>query len=346
MSMPKIVEGRECEQHVFTAPEEVCRACQRRLRVVQRRGRHVQRFDGLHLLVMRDKRCSGRDCPGYGVIYRPPEELTFALKKDIFGLDIVLEIGELRLRANLPFSEIHKRLLERRLVIAERTVCDIFERFLALMDCRNAENPAVRERLRAQGGMIVLIDGVQFDDHSPVLYVVTDLISHTTLFAERHEVRSEVALRPLLERVKAMEVPIVAFVTDKEKGLVPAIHGVFPDVPHQLCQLHFVKRCAEPLEKPLTQLGSEVARAAEKLRALRRKLDSGDVKPVPSPAERQAASELLLAAHGASKVAGRAPFDPTALKRHARLLAVADAAALAAAKKGGPGPSSIESPGP
>ena len=345
MSMPKMPEGRECVQHVFTATEKVCRACRRRLRVVQRRGRHVQSFDELHLLVMRDKRCRGRDCPGYRVIYRPAEELAFALKKDIFGLDVVLEIGELRLRQSLSFREIHRRLVDRGLPIAERTVGDIFERFLALMDCRNAESAEVRERLRAQGGMIVLIDGVQFDEHSPVLYVVTDVTSHTTLFAERHAIRSAEALRPLLERLKAMEVPIVAFVTDKETGLVPAIHAVFPDVPHQFCQLHFIKRCAEPLEKPLTQLGSEVARAAEKLRELRRKLGSDAPKPAPSPAEREVAGELLLAAHAASKVAGRAPFDPTALKRHVRLLAVGEAAASAAKKKGGPGPSSIGSPG-
>lgn len=343
MSMPKAPEGSEWVQHVFTAPQKLCRCCEKRLRVTQRRGRHVQKFDGLHLLVMRDKRCAGRDCPGRKVVYRPPEELKFALKKDIFGLDVVLEIGELRLRGNLSFSEIHKRLLDRGLSISERTVSDIFERFLALMNCRNAESPAVRKRLSAQGGMIVLIDGVQFDDHSPVLYVVTDVISHTTLFAERHEIRSAEALRPLLERLKAMDVPILAFVTDKEKGLVPAIHAVFPDVPHQFCQPHFIKRCAEPLEKPLTVLGTEVARAAEKLRALRRKLDNGDFKPAPSPAEREVASELLLAAHAASKVAGRAPFAPPPLKRHERLLAVAEAATQAAAKKGGPGPSSSRS---
>ena len=344
MSMPKTPEGSECVQHVFTAPQKMCRSCKKQLRVTQRRGRHVRRFDGLHVLVMRDKRCAGRDCPGSKVIYRPPEEFTFALKKDIFGLDVVLEIGELRLRGNLSFSEIHKRLEARGLPVAERTVCDIFERFLALMDCRNAESPEVGERLRLQGGMIVLIDGVQFDEHSPVLYVVTDVISHTTLFAERHAIRSAEALHPLLERLKAMDVPILAFVTDKEKGLVPAVHAAFPDVPHQFCQLHFIKRCAEPLEKPLIELGTEVSRAAEKLRALRRQIDSGKLEPVASAAEREAAGELLLAAHAASKVSGRAPFDPAALKRHARLLAVAETAALAAAKKGGLGPCSPGSP--
>jgi len=31
-------------------------------------------------------------------------------------------------------------------------------------------------------------------------------------------------------------------VTDMEKGLVPAIREVFPDVPHQYCQLHYLER--------------------------------------------------------------------------------------------------------
>ena len=114
-------------------------------------------------------------------------------------------------------------------------------------------------------------------------------------------------------------------------------------MPHQFCQFHFIKRCEQPLEKTLVRLGVEVARAAERLRALRRKLDSGTLKPAPNPAEREAAAELLLAAHAGSKVSGRAPFDPPALKRHERLLAVAEAVEAATAKKGGPGPCWTES---
>ena len=123
---------------MFTPAERVCLACQKRLRVAQRRGRHVQKFDGLHLLIMRDKRCSDRGCPGYRLICRPPEELVFALKKDIFGLDVVLEIGELRLHQNLSFPEIHRRLQDRGLPIAERTVCDISSRSCDLANRREA----------------------------------------------------------------------------------------------------------------------------------------------------------------------------------------------------------------
>jgi transposase-like protein len=333
--MPQEPDGRDFFAHEFTAHEENCEECGRSLQITQWRGRTLWRLNGLHVLTMRDKRCPDVGCPGRSRVCRAPEELTLAQKHDHLGLDVLFEIGELRLRDDLSFAAIHGRLKERGIDVTERTVSNAFMRFLALMRCRAGDTEKVRKKLRRRGGMVVLIDGVQFDEHSPVLYVVTDTLSHTTLFAERHEVRSAEALAPLLKRLKAMDVPILAFVTDKEKGLVPAIRNVFPDVPHQFCQLHFLKRCAEPLEKPLERLGKAVGDAAKKLRKLRRQLR--DVKPAKSPTEtkeRRTADRLLLAAHAASKVAGRAPFDPPALKRHERMLKVSNAAERIAARGG------------
>ena len=346
VSMPSRAACREVHvKHFFVAPEGTCAVCGSRLVIVGYRGRHVRRLDGVHLLVMRDRSCPDPSCPGSHVFSRPYEEHRFALKKDIFGLDVIFEIGERRLQDDLSFREIQALLRARGVRISERAVARALERILALIRCRAGDTPAVRERLRAQGGMIVLIDGVQFDAHSPVLYVVTDVLSHTTLFSERHELRSAEALQGLLERVKAMDVPVLAFVTDKEKGLVPAIQAVFPGVPHQLCQLHFLKRCAEPLERPLTKLGDEVARAAEKLRAIRRQLVRAQpAKSEAEQAEREVAGVLLLAAHAASKACGRAPFEPPALKRHEGMLRAAEAAERAAAKAGGALHSWIGSP--
>jgi hypothetical protein len=335
--MPREPSG-DYEEHEFTAHEEQCEECNGPLQITQWRGRAIWRFNGLNLLTLRDKRCADHDCAGRMKIRRPPEELCFAQKHDRLGLDVLFEIGERRLRDDLSFAAIHALLVARGIDITERTVSNAFKRFLALMRCRAGDTAKVRKKLRRRGGMVVLIDGVQFDEHSPVLYIVTDTLSHTTLFAERHEVRSAEALAPMLERLKAMDVPILAFVTDKEKGLVPAIRKVFPDVPHQFCQLHFMKRCAQPLETPLKRLGETVGEAAKKLRKIRRKLR--DAKPAASPAEAKecrTAERLLLAAHAASKVSGRAPFEPASLKRHERMLKVS-ATAERIASRGGASP--------
>lgn len=334
--MPAERLDRDSFFHLFTAPEARCPVCGQDTVISQWRGRQVERLTGHHVLAMRDRRCPLRTCQGRATIFRPVEEHRFALKKDVFGLDVLFEIAELRLRDDLSFEEITRRLNARGVPIKFRTTCECFKRFVALTSCCAGESEEVLEKLRAQGGMVVMIDGVQFDDRSPVLYLVVDTISRTPLFAERHAVRSAEGLKPLLERLKAMGVPIKAFVTDMEKGLVPAIRGVFPDVPHQFCQLHFLKRCAAGLDKPLAGLGAEVDRAAERVRRLRR-----DLAKAPAPAspeevfDRELAEDLLRCAHAASKRAGRAPSKPTALVRHDELAAVAQAVDEVTALRGG-----------
>ena len=233
--MPVKALTRDHFFHLFTAPEQRCGVCGREATICQWRGRHVECLDGLHVLTMRDRRCPGVGCPGRKQIVRPVEEHRFALKKDVYGLDVMFEIAERRLQDDLSFEAIQRRLNARGIPISLDTTCDAFKRFVALTSCCAGESEEVRAKLRAQGGMVVMIDGVQFDDRSPVLYLVVDTLSRTPLFAERHTVRSAEGLRPLLERLKAMDVPIKAFVTDMEKGLVPAVRAAFPDVPHQFC---------------------------------------------------------------------------------------------------------------
>jgi hypothetical protein len=327
VSLPAEPETRDFFFHMFTAPEGKCEACGRGLVVSQWRGRHVEGIDGYHMLVMRDRRCPQLACEARKRIFKPAEEHRFAFKKDVFGLDVMFEIAERRLQDDLSFDAIRARLNAKGVPISLTSTCESFKRFVALTSCRSAESEETREKLRKQGGMVVLIDGVQFDDRSPVLYLVLDAISRTPLFAERHAVRSKAGLAPILKRLKAMNVPIKAFVTDMEKGLVPAIREVFPDVPHQFCQLHFLKRCAGALDKPLAALGVEIDRAAEKLRGIRRDLMSAPAPATPAEArERVDAEGLLVAAHAASKRAGRAPSMPTALRRHEELGYVANTA--------------------
>lgn len=319
----------------FVAQQETCEVCSSRLWITQHRERGITRLDGHWVLVLKDRRCPVASCPGRDRVYRAAEELTFALKGDLMGLDVLFEIGRRRLEDHMSFARIHRLLKDRGVSIGERSVSNAFERFLALTSCGSGESEILKEKFRKQGGIVLLIDGVQFDNHSPVLYVVSDAISHETLFAERHDSRTSPALQALLERVKKLGIPVLGIVSDKEKGLVPAIKAVFPNVPHQYCQFHFVKRCASALDRPLADLNAEVDAVGKEIRDLRRTLE---MAPAPSTkaeeAEREVAKELLHAAHAATKVSGRAPFEPTALKRHERLLDVAQTASRAKKKKG------------
>jgi hypothetical protein len=60
---------------------------------------------------------------------------------------------------------------------------------------------------------------------------------------------------------------------------VMAVQKVFPDVPHQLCQTHFLKNCAEPMEQDLKDLGASVGQRAEQVRKLQKRLDKKQGRP-------------------------------------------------------------------
>ncbi len=320
-------EYREIE---LVAPAEKCGVCGQALWVSQWRPRKLWTLDGRVVLIRKDKRCRDRQCPGRAAIHRHPGAMTLAVPNDSLGLDVLLRIGQWRLDEHLSFHAIHGRLRELGIQIHERNVSDAFYRLLAVLRGIDGESAAVREQLQ-RDGIVLLVDGVQFDDVSPVLYVAMDAKSGTVLFAERHDSRSADALESLLQRVKALGVPIHGVISDKETGLVPAIRRVLPDVPHQFCQLHFINRCAEPLAAPLKELGAEIEEVGQQVRAMRREVATlppartGDDRD-----ERELVSGLLEAAHAATKVSGRAPFNPPALKRHERLQQVSKTASSAA----------------
>jgi hypothetical protein len=159
--------------------------------------------------------------------------------------------------------------------------------FVALCKMTRGGEQGLRQRLLLQGGIVLGVDGVQFDDRSPVLYLLWDARSGSPLFAVRMESRDTDALSGLVRQVKRMEVPVLGAVTDGEPALVSAVRRVFPEVPHQLCQTHFLKNCAKPLEADLRQVGESVAERAERVRKLHKRvtksLEAQSPPPQPLP---------------------------------------------------------------
>jgi hypothetical protein len=219
--------GRDHFAHVFTANPGKCRACGRDLQITQWRGRHVERGDGCHILVMRDRRCPDTACPGRAEVRRAPDEHRFALKKDIYGLDIAFEIVDRRLREDLTFEEIQRRLAARGVGICLRSVCNVFRRFAPLLDRRTTERRAG----------VVLIDLIRYEER-PVLHLAIDATSRRVLLAERHETPT---IGAFLGRLQGLEAE--SFVTDECLG--PAVRATFPGVPHELFQTHFLRRSPE-----------------------------------------------------------------------------------------------------
>jgi hypothetical protein len=257
--------------------------------------------------------------------------MRVVLPNRIYGLDVTLYVGEHHLSDGVALAQITRDLNARGLPIDQRHTGRVFRDFLTLTTLAREDDETLRARLCAQGGIVLMCDGVQFEDRSPVLYLVWDAISGQPLFGERKPYRGVEDLVPLLQRVRSLDVPVIGIVTDKEKGLVPAVEQVFPGVPYQFCQAHFLKNCASPLKEDTSAVGASVRCHAEAVRKIGKRLSASSPNPEPacSPqprledtatlSEEDLVREVIELVRVNSRVSGKSPLDPPELKRHDRL---------------------------
>lgn len=321
----------------YTALDEFCPDCGGNLPVYQDDSRRVQGLDHQFWLHRRDKRCS-KLCSGPRPLFMAPRDLRVCLPGRIYGFDVTLHVGERHFGDGASQHQITRELNARGLALHQRTTGRILRDFVTVTSLVGGDDEALCDRLRAQGGIVLMCDGVQFEDRSPVLYLAWDALSGEPLFGERKLYRGEEDLIPLLEGVRDMNVPVIGIVTDKEKGLVPAVQHVFPDVPYQYCQTHFLKNCARPLQADTGALGQSVRRRAEAVREIGKQVaKSTEAEPTeaeptetePTEAEptddagglseKQLVEEMAELVRVNSRVSGKAPLEPPELNRHDRL---------------------------
>lgn len=340
--MHRAIDPSKARRIVETAEETICLRCEGGLVISQHRDRYIQRLDGLVHQQCRDKRCPRLECEGRGTIYRPRVDLRLALPRMSFGLDVVLMVGEQHLDRGVSLSQIGRDLTQRGVPIHQTHVGRLLRDFLALCQMARGDQEQVRRRLMEQGGIYLMVDGVQFDDRSPVLYLCWDAKSGTPLFGERLSSRDAPTLSKLLRRVRRLGVPVRGIITDAEKGLVPAVAEVFPEVPHQLCHTHFLKNCDRPLEEDLRRLGQSVEQRAERVRKLARRLAKEEPPAAPDSVaagaaepmgEREVARMLCDLVKPQARSSGKAPLAPPELLRHQRLEQVRETVEAAAQKK-------------
>jgi hypothetical protein len=340
--------AREPVRMTYTASQEVCPEDGARLWIVQHRARTIHRLDETVEATFRDRACPREGCAASGLHFRPAEESMLALPGSSFGLDVVTAIGTMRFRDDASFPRIHERLAERGVPISPMAVQYQLRNYLALCSCQaGLKDPKLIEALKRQGVIVPVIDGVQFGEGDPVLYLIIDAISKRPLFGQELFCRSAKDLVPFVRQLTEIGVPILAAVSDKEKGLVPAIEEALPGTPHQFCQLHYVGNAAEPMDEDLKALGAEIRQTEHDLRAYERRLvkhkRSAEEKKEPVPEDLGVSLELCRAARAEARRHARAPFDPPALRRHEGLERVAHAATEARRKKGGRGRTSKSS---
>ena len=147
------------------------------------RERTITTLQGICHLTLCVRRCRNQQCPRYHCPYRPEEEGRWALPHGEFGLDVIALVGMLRYASHRSIPEIHQALCDRGVLIAERTVTHLLQRYEELVALHLADQQRLRERFKEQGQIIRAIDGLHPDVGHEVLWVLRDCLSGEVLLA-------------------------------------------------------------------------------------------------------------------------------------------------------------------
>lgn len=113
------------EREVRLTPRRMhCVNCAQRLWVAYHAQCTLMTFRGLVRLTLVVRRCRNQECDLYHLPYRAEEEGAWALPHGEFGLDIITLVGQLRYGEHRSIPEIHQRLVQQGVSIAQRTVTE------------------------------------------------------------------------------------------------------------------------------------------------------------------------------------------------------------------------------
>src|SRR5881296_3009498 len=261
----------------LTPLKEHCEQCGQLLWVGYHGHRTVTKLDGLWKLTIVVRRCMEPECPRYHVAYRPEEEGGWALPHGEFGLEVIALIGRFRFREHRSVPEMHRALLARGVSITQRSVTNLMQRYEELVALRVANHERIKERLQKQGRVILAIDGLQPDVGHEVLWVVRDCLSEEILLARPLLSSTQGDLTVLLTEVKAqleqLKVPVTGVISDGEETIGSAVTFVFPEVPHQLCQFHYLKDATKPLYEADRNAKTQLKKHLRGVRPIERALE-------------------------------------------------------------------------
>src|SRR5713226_715031 len=315
----------------LTPLKERCDQCGQFLWVAHHSHRTVAMLSGLWRMTLVVRQCVQPSCPRFHQPYRPEEEGRWALPHGEFGLEVIALIGQWRFRDHRSVPEMHQALLARGISVAQRSVTYLMQRYEELVTLRITDHERIKAQLQKQGHVILALDGLQPDVGHEVLWVVRDCLSEEILLARPLLSSSQGDLTTLLTEVKEqldqLEVPVKGVISDGEETIGSAVAFVFPKVPHQLCQFHYLKDAVEPLYDADRHAKTQLKKLVRGVRPLERALEErGDP-------EAEAIRGYCLAVRSSLCDDGRAPLDASGLKLQDRLTQISDSMARVEQKK-------------
>src|SRR3954453_20250312 len=308
-----------------------CPECQHRLLARYNNFRTISTLDGVLRLTLAIRRCPNPDCSRFRKPYRPEAEPHFALPYHEFGLDVMALVGRLRHAEHRSIPEIHHDLTGRGLVVAQRTVTNLLDRYDELRALATADPKRLGPLLRQQRRVILAIDGLQPDVGHEVLWILRDCLSGEILLAKSLLSSTAQDLADLITEVhQALPVPITGVISDGQDSIRKAVARVLPGVPYQLCHFHYLREAAKPVSEADRHAKKELKKRVRGIRPVERQTEQ--------TGEDDEEAEIVRGDCAAVRAAltddGLPPLAGAGLKLHDRLSRIAASLDRVAARAG------------
>jgi hypothetical protein len=311
-----------------------CPECQQRTQARYKNFRTITTLDGVLHLTLAIRRCHNPDCPRFLRPYRPEAEPHFALPYHEFGLDVMALVGRLRHAEHRSIPEIHQELTRRGLVVAQRTVTNLLDRYDELRALATADPKRLGPLLRHQRRVILAIDGLQPDVGHEVLWVLRDCLSGEILLAKSLLSSTATDLTDLITEVRtALPVPITGVVSDGQGPIRKAVQKALKGVPHQLCHFHYLREAAEPISEADRHAKKELKKRVRGIRPIERQAEK-QAESDPEDEEAELVRGYCAAVRAALTDDGLPPLAAAGLKLQDRLRQIAASLDRVAARAG------------
>ena len=121
----------------------------------------------------------------------------------------------------------------------------------------------------------------------------------------------------------------------RQQSLRKAVQTALPDVPHQLCQFHYLREAAKPIYEADRHAKKELKKAVRGVRPIERALEAR------TDPEAEAVRGYCLAVRSALTDDGQPPLCASGLHLHERLTTIHTSIAHVAEQRGGSRASSL-----
>ena len=191
--------------------------------------------------------CTNKTCPKPQETYRSTEAEMLCIKYYQFSIDVITKIGNLYFSRHKTIDEIKQTLW--KLQISRSEINLLCQAYLALTTANRQQDTSYLCKIRANGGIVLALDGVQPEKGNETLWILKDHQTQETLLARNLQSADKDSIATLLREVKALGIPVKGVISDGQRSIRLAVKEEFPKVPHQLCHFHFLRNIARPISE-------------------------------------------------------------------------------------------------